>query len=265
MTHPEISDSYDAYSAVYDIVLPRDPAEQGFWTALAPTGQLCEIGCGTGRITELLVATAEVVGVDISESMLARAQTRLGAQARFVLGDMRHLPFEDRTFDWLVVPRGALTHLLTRSEQLDALSEFWRVLRPGGAAVVDIPQLMSATDALATDVPLAPRYAVETNRGRYEVSVGTHFDDHAEVVTYRYVVTVPSAGGVAHDVSFELATSVLSAEDLLDMAGEVGLAMKSCFGGYANDPILTSSPRVLAVFERVNSRHLPIDSEGKTA
>ena len=57
----------------------------------AEPGYVIDLGCGPGNSTELLLqrfAGAEIVGVDNSETMLARARATL-PQVRFVLSDLR--------------------------------------------------------------------------------------------------------------------------------------------------------------------------------
>ena len=58
-------------------------------------------------------------------------------QARFVVGDGRHLPFRNETFD-VVFSYSVLQHL-SRGNVQRALSEMRRVLTSGGRAVVEMP------------------------------------------------------------------------------------------------------------------------------
>src|SRR5437588_2758965 len=58
-------------------------------------GTILELGCGSGRVTELLAeGGADVVGIDVCPELLAMAQPRLAGKAvQLVLSDMRALPF----------------------------------------------------------------------------------------------------------------------------------------------------------------------------
>lgn len=80
---------------------------------------------------------ADVVGVDLSETMLAFARSRT-PDAEFVQGDATALPFPDMTFD-AVTMAFLLLHLGTPER---AVREAARVLRPGGRgafSVWDVP------------------------------------------------------------------------------------------------------------------------------
>ena len=97
-----------------------------------PAGDALDAACGTGRHAEYLAGRGfTVIGVDSSPEMLDRARDRV-PRGEFRLGDLRELPLPDDSVD-LVVSGLALSH----SPSLEpVLTEFARVLRPGGHAVI---------------------------------------------------------------------------------------------------------------------------------
>lgn len=97
-----------------------------------PVGRALDAACGTGRLTSGLVARGyDVTGVDSSPDMLARAERQIPG-ARFVLGDLDHLPLPDDSVD-LVVSGLALSHVATLGP---VFAEFARVLAPSGHLVI---------------------------------------------------------------------------------------------------------------------------------
>jgi len=100
-----------------------------------------DLGCGSGENSLLLARRgADVVGVDISESLLALARKRLvvngcaDASVRFVPASAHRLPMPDASVD-VVLGIAILHHL-----DLDSTSrEVFRVLRPGGRAIFKEP------------------------------------------------------------------------------------------------------------------------------
>src|SRR6476659_4634608 len=65
---------------------------------LSPSSKVADIGCGHGRHALALAACGlEVTGVDSAAALLMRARhlsAELGVSARWVRGDMRHLPLQ---------------------------------------------------------------------------------------------------------------------------------------------------------------------------
>lgn len=97
-----------------------------------------DFGCGAGRLSQALAEHAgEVVGLDVAPPMLEQARSfdRSWGRVTFVLGDDPDLrAFPDASFD-LVFTERVLQHL-PRQALETYLTEFVRVLRPGGVAWV---------------------------------------------------------------------------------------------------------------------------------
>lgn len=108
---------------------------------LGPGQIALDVGVGTGDLAfDLLAASdpsARVVGLDVSEGMLAAvrrraAATPLGARFEPRAGDAQALPFEDASFD-----RVTAGFAVRNFGDLDAgLREMRRVLRPDGRVVI---------------------------------------------------------------------------------------------------------------------------------
>jgi malonyl-CoA O-methyltransferase len=91
--------------------------------------RVLDVGCGTGRYLHLAGALgAQVIGIDLSPAMLARARTGGAAVAR---GDMAALPVKTATCDVLLCGLS----LMDIEALDDVVQEFARVLRPRGVAV----------------------------------------------------------------------------------------------------------------------------------
>jgi SAM-dependent methyltransferase len=76
-------------------------------------------------------------GVDISEPTVAQAKTAFGGTSvlRAAAADVRELPFRDASFD-AVYSMGTIEHF---DETEQAVKEIARVLKPGGRAIVGVP------------------------------------------------------------------------------------------------------------------------------
>jgi ubiquinone/menaquinone biosynthesis C-methylase UbiE len=99
-----------------------------------------DIAAGTGLSAETALSavgpTGHVTAADVSPAMAERARERLGAarNASVLVEDAQALSFSDETFDAVVCNLG----LMFFPEPARGLSEFRRVLRPGGRAAVSV-------------------------------------------------------------------------------------------------------------------------------
>ena len=99
--------------------------------------RVLDLGCGDGLLTTTLATRgARAMGIDIDRAMLRAAVARTAPgqpePARFVEGRLEQLPFRDGLFDVVV----AVTVLCLVSNQVIAVREAARVLRPGGRLIV---------------------------------------------------------------------------------------------------------------------------------
>ena len=96
-----------------------------------------DLGCGVGRLTDLLAeGGARVVALDASAELLAAAR-RLGLPPRAspLRADLRSLPLRDACAD-LVATSNVLIHMVEDRDLRAAAREVARVLRPGGRALL---------------------------------------------------------------------------------------------------------------------------------
>lgn len=99
-------------------------------------GALLDAGCGTGGLLRRLAgkSTRALVGLDFNPEAARRAGAKSGALTTG--GDANRLPFADASFGALV----SLDVLCHRAlDPAAALAEFHRVLKPGGALVLNLP------------------------------------------------------------------------------------------------------------------------------
>lgn len=106
-----------------------------------------DFGCGIGRLTHALAPMfEEVVGLDIAASMVERA--------RSIHANVTNCTFEvevgedlgrfpDSHFD-CVISLLVLQHLGSEDAMASYLHEFLRILRPGGALIVQLPTVVSS-------------------------------------------------------------------------------------------------------------------------
>lgn len=107
------------------------------WANISATEIVLDIGCGTGELERLLLEThsnQQIVGVDLSEQMLAIARQKCQSYAHvaFHLASATALPFDDHSYDRVV--SASSFHYFDAPQT--ALIEIKRVLKPTGTLVV---------------------------------------------------------------------------------------------------------------------------------
>ena len=115
---------------------------------VGPGDRVLDMGCGAGRHAfSVYRRGADVVALDMSEkdlrevgvmfrAMELEGEVPAGATATAVRGNAYALPFADASFD-RVIAAEVLEHL---PEDVDAMGELTRVLRPGGLLAVTVPR-----------------------------------------------------------------------------------------------------------------------------
>jgi phosphatidylethanolamine/phosphatidyl-N-methylethanolamine N-methyltransferase len=105
--------AYDRLAKVYDLffgaILQPGRVRAVRSIASRPGLRVLELGIGTGLTMPLYSRDWSVVGVDLSPAMLMQAQKRvaelgLSNSVRLVLADGARLPFDDESFDVVLVP-----------------------------------------------------------------------------------------------------------------------------------------------------------------
>lgn len=134
-----------AFGALYPVVYAhRDDAsaerEAAFVRDLmqvAPGGRLLDLACGDGRhLAAFARLGIDGVGVDLSDALLVRARAR---GCRIVRADLRALPFATGAFDHATSFFTSFGYFESEDENLRALREAARVLRPRGRLLLDVP------------------------------------------------------------------------------------------------------------------------------
>jgi len=237
-------EGWDAYAPFYDWENARTLGRRdvGFWQRVAARagGQVLELGCGTGRISIPLARSGvDLVGVDRSEPMLARARAR-AARIRaprslipsFVRADIRSLPFTRARFRMVLAPYGVLQSLIRERDLTDTLASVARVMPRGGTFGID----------LVPDVPNWREYRNKvqlrgTARGgaRLTLVESVRQDRRRRLTTFeqRYL---ERRGGRRATHRFELTFRTLTVAQMSTRLERAGFRVDTVLGDYRGRP-----------------------------
>lgn len=130
---------YDRWAGVFDFLEQIfEKIAFGQWRRKMltnATGNICEMGIGTGRNVPFYPSNSRVTGFDISPGMLHLLRNRypeLNSAFSLSLMDAQHMAFKDNYFDTVL----ATFIFCTIPEPVLALKEALRVCKPGGRLVL---------------------------------------------------------------------------------------------------------------------------------
>jgi SAM-dependent methyltransferase len=232
---------WDDYAPFYDWENAQTLARRDvrFWQrlAIAQSGPILELGCGTGRLTVPVARTgAHIVGIDRSLPMLARARRRLRRarlRAALIRGDIRQLPFRRRTrFDLVMAPYGMLQSLTSDRDLCQTLDAVASVLRRGGLFAIDL-------------VPDLPRWAeydrrvsLSGRRGRGEIRLTESVrQDRAKGLTIFDQEYVERRGASRTAKRFSLTFRTITVPQMRQRLERAGFRIDALLGDYEGGPL----------------------------
>jgi tRNA (uracil-5-)-methyltransferase TRM9 len=104
------------------------------------SGHLLNIGCAHGPDFPPFRQGFTLVGLDFSLGMLSQARRygrKFSLETNLTHADACHLPYRDASFDWAIAI-ATYHHLSHKEQQMLALTELKRVLKPGGEAFITV-------------------------------------------------------------------------------------------------------------------------------
>ena len=203
---------------------------------LKPGADLLDCPCGYGRHSiEFARLGLHVTGADRSEVLLTEARGRAGdgEWPRWVQADYRELPFEDASFDCVANLFSSLGYWGEEGDR-QAIREFRRVLKPGGALVIE---------TMHRDrwmVIFTPRSWEELPEGGLVVEE-RQADYERGLCVVRHELVEPDGTRITAPYEFR----VYTATELIAVVRGAGFEDVSCYGDFDRRPLSRDTRLVL--------------------
>jgi ubiquinone/menaquinone biosynthesis C-methylase UbiE len=241
-------EGWDEYAAFYDWENARTLGRRDvpFWCELARRSladrparrrRLLELGCGTGRVTFPVARKGiEIVGIDRSAEMLARAAVRKRRARRalaihLIRGDIRRLPMPDRSFPLVIAPYGILQSLLRERDLAATLEAVASVLEPQGTFGLELVADLPSWNEYRNKVSLRGRRA-----GGHLTLIESVRQDRAKRLTLFEQEFVERRGRQKTHRTFTLAFRTLSVPQMVRRLEKAGFAVTALLGDYQGGP-----------------------------
>jgi len=154
------------FARFYDLIYHqlRDGVDHDFFLneIKQTSGKILEIGVGTGRFfIDALNLGADVYGIDISESMVNVLKSKLEKSQHHRISIQNIINFRcDVQFDLIIAPFRILMHLLEKDDQIKALNNVYKHLKPNGRFIFDtfVPDLKQLIKGLDNKIDFEGEY-----------------------------------------------------------------------------------------------------------
>jgi SAM-dependent methyltransferase len=253
-----IADPYETIARYYDLGTQGFDEDLGLYLGLAERadGTALELGCGTGRIMEpLLAAGHAVTGIDRSEPMLRQARDRL-AKLRdsgvLLRGSICRPPLRDR-FGLVILAVDTLLHLESQKAQLDCLRAARELLSEDGRLVIDVaaPDAPGWEDWSAGVRPLVLAWSARLENGT-RVDKFSTFSADASKQTHRVTELYDSVtpDGMVRRTSVDYSLRFIFPGELDLLLISAGLEPVDRYGNYDLGEFSSGSERQISVVAR---------------
>ncbi|MBR0132940.1 MAG: class I SAM-dependent methyltransferase [Lachnospiraceae bacterium] len=157
-------------------------------------GIVCELGCGTGEMTgRLSDAGYDMIGIDISEDMLALARDKMYESGRegilYLLQDMRNLELFG-TVKAFVSVCDSMNYIVSDEDMLDILRKVNNYLDPGGLFIFDLK-----SDYFYRTEYGDNEFTEEDEDGNIFLSWKNHYDKERKINQYHIEIDEPDEDG----------------------------------------------------------------------
>lgn len=219
----------------------REEAERGVRLFLEQTGtetgaRALDLGCGSGRhLAAFGDRGIDVFGLDLSRPLLERAREATGGAVPLVQADMRRVPMASESFDAVTSFFTSFGYFASRAEDRRVLSEIRRVLRPGGAYLLDF---LNARQVRSDLVPEEE----STVDGKTVVQTREIREGH---VVKR--IEIRPEGAREPPKVYHERVRLYEPEELMEMLDAEELPVKMRFGDYDGSRHDATSPRFIAL------------------
>ena len=240
--HSYFSEPYGEIYAEYLLPPVVDQEEARFAREalhLKPPARLLDCPCGYGRhLDQLRREFPDIVGLDLNRDCLRRAAEWIPGIS-LVRGDIRALPFPEAAFDAVLNLFNSFGYF-DHEENLRVLTEFARVLKPGGRALIDIANPKPLLDIIAEH----PR----TQQQVHDLLLTEDWDFEPETGVLHNRSRIELAGQVT-ERSYDLRLYAL--EEMRDLLQEARMTFETVYGDFNGEAYdAEESSRLIVVGRR---------------
>lgn len=243
-------EAYSGFAALYDLFMEEVPYQD--WAVFIRSvlaaeqiedGLVLELGCGTGRMTELMAAAGyDLIGVDASAEMLQAASAKKadsGLDILYLLQDIREFELYG-TVRAVISVCDVMNYLLEEEELFNVFCLVNNYLDPGGIFLFDLNTVYKYEQVIGDTVIAESR---EEGSFIWENS----YDRETRINEYLLTLFVREEGGLYRrfeESHYQRAYGLETVRALLEKAG---FSLEAVYEDFAQKPVSENSERVVLV------------------
>lgn len=246
--HFELLDE-KTYRSFYDIEMSSFNQDLLFYTENIPSrSSILELGCGTGRLSQLLLAQDySVTGVDISKPMLQQAKSQ-NSHLQTVCMDICNLHF-NTGFDAIIAPYNVL-NLLTKREHIDqCLQSSHTILTKTGFLLAEIATVEPGSDFARQKKSFQFQIFDSTDQGRVIKEIKRHYSEEKQTIEVEERYRLRPKNSVNKDYSHTFTINALPRTSWENIFHDNGFKLIEAFHNYDFEPYDGTENSLLAVLQ----------------
>jgi SAM-dependent methyltransferase len=249
----------------YDYAYRRRVEDVGFYRRFVRQhgGPVLELGAGSGRVTLPLVEDgAEVVALELSTQMIARAEEKVAsldpavrARVRFVRADMREFALEKK-FNLVIAPFNVLLHLYEPDDFARCFRAVASHLLPGGRFVFDV-RVPSLTELARNPARVYKARPFKHPSLGYKIQYEEQFRyDPIKQVQHVTIRFLPGEGAPkkARPKEVLLSQRQIFPNELRALLALGGLELERRYGDFSGRPLSEDDPQQIIVARAATAR-----------
>lgn len=237
-------EAYTGFAGVYDLFMEDVPYE-AWRDFLAETlqregiadGLVCELGCGTGKMTRLLAESGyDMIGIDASEEMLSIAKAQESGGILYLAQDMREFELYG-TVRAVVSICDSMNYLLEEADLLQVFRLVNNYLDPGGIFLFDLNTDYKFRELMGTQT-------FSEHRSEGSLIWDNYYDEEEKINEYALTIFLRQEQDlyrryeeVHYERSYEL-------EDVVRLLGQAGMKFVCACDGEDHGPVREDSARI---------------------
>jgi SAM-dependent methyltransferase len=250
-------DPYLAFVGFYNDWSREMEGDKEFYASLAREagGPIVELGVGSGRVA-IAVAQAgvDVIGVDVSEAMMAEGKRRateagVGDRITWLHGDMRDFVAEPPV-GLVTIPFRSFLHMTTTTDQLTALRNAHRSLSPGGRLALNVfipdPAIIVQQHATKT---FQDEFTDEQGR-RCEMYSLPVYQTATQLVLLKAICEIYEGQSVVDVAEADLEVRMVYRYEMHHLLARAGFELEAEYGWFDRRPLAPDSRELVVVARR---------------